>query len=84
MKKFLAILLALVMVLAMVACGADKAPATDAGNTDTGASTGAEQGASGGALAGGVEGIVYVYYKGRAPITESSASVASCTNGNFR
>ena len=60
MKKFLAILLALVMVLAMVACGGNAdAGNTEAGNTDAGntdASTGAEQGASGGALAGGAEG----------------------------
>ena len=42
MKKFLAILLALVMVLAMVACGGEKAPATD----DTAADTGATEGES--------------------------------------
>jgi len=46
MKKFLAILLALVMVLAMVACGGDKAPA------DTGADTSTDAGTEGdGALA---------------------------------
>ena len=37
MKKFLAILLALVMVLAMVACGGEKAPAADDTAADTGA-----------------------------------------------
>ncbi len=48
MKKFLAILLALVMVLAMVACGGDKAPAADdtAGSTDAGSTEG-ESGGSG-------------------------------------
>ena len=59
MKKFLAILLALVMVLAMVACGGNA----DAGSTDTGSAdagntdstAGAEQGATGGAL-GSTEG----------------------------
>ncbi len=35
MKKFLAILLALVMVLAMVACGGDKAPADTGADTST-------------------------------------------------
>ena len=40
MKKILALILALCMVLALVACGNKDAGNTDAGNTDSGATSG--------------------------------------------